>query len=87
MKGFVSGFPEPLDGFYDGPSVEPPVGLVLLRAWANEEPGVLSADEAIWPRVLTPDDGALASDIDVAVPPDNEVRGERTRGCGATDIP
>jgi hypothetical protein len=32
IKGFVSGFPEPLDGFCDGPFVEPPVGLVLLGA-------------------------------------------------------
>jgi hypothetical protein len=32
IKGFVSGFPEPLDGFCDGPSVKPSVGLVLLVA-------------------------------------------------------
>jgi hypothetical protein len=73
IRGFVSGFPVPLDGFYDGPSVEPPVGLVLLRAWADEAPGVLCTDEAIWPRVLTPDNGTLASGVDIAVPPDNEV--------------
>jgi hypothetical protein len=47
IRGFVSGFPEPLDGFCDGPSVEPPVGLELLRAWVDEAPRVLCADEAI----------------------------------------
>jgi hypothetical protein len=87
IRGFISDFPEPLDGFCDGPSAEPPVGLVLLIAWADEASGILCADEAIWPRVLTPDDGTLASDIDIAVPPDNEVRVKQTRGRGATDIP
>jgi hypothetical protein len=87
IKGLDSGFPEPLDGFCDGPSVEPPVGLVLLGAWADEAPGVLCTDEAILPRVLTPNNGALASDVDIAVPPVDEVRGDRTRGRGATDLP
>jgi hypothetical protein len=87
IKGLISSFPEPLDSFCDGPSVEPPVGLVLLGAWADEAPKVLCTDEAIWPRVLTPDDGALASDINVAILPDNKVRGEQTRGRGATDVP
>jgi hypothetical protein len=65
--------PEPPDGLCEGPSVEPAVGLVLLGAWTDGVPEVLCADEAIWPRVLTPDDGALASDADVAVPPVDKV--------------
>jgi hypothetical protein len=32
IRGLGSGFPEPPDDFYEGPSVEPPVGLVLLGA-------------------------------------------------------
>jgi hypothetical protein len=32
IRGFVSGFPKPLDGFCDGPSVETLIGLVLLGA-------------------------------------------------------
>jgi hypothetical protein len=75
-RGFISGFPEPLDGFCDGPSVEPPVSLVLLGAWADKAPRVLCADEAIWPRVLTPDGGALVSGINIVGPPINEVRGD-----------
>jgi hypothetical protein len=47
IKGLVFGFSKPLDGFCDGPSVEPPVGLVLLGAQADEAPEVLCADEAI----------------------------------------
>jgi hypothetical protein len=64
---------EPPDGFCEGPSVEPPVGLVLLGARADGAPEVLCADEVIWPRVLTLDDGALASDADVATPPVGKV--------------
>jgi hypothetical protein len=41
---------------------------VLLGAQADGVPEDLYADEAIWPRVLTPVDGALASDTDVVVP-------------------
>jgi hypothetical protein len=71
IKGLDSGFPEPLDGFCDGTSVEPPV----------------CDGPSVEPRVRTPDDGALASDVDVAVPPVDEVRGDRTRGRGTTDLP
>jgi hypothetical protein len=86
IRGLVPSFPEPLDGFCNGPSVEPPLGLELLGAWADEASGILCADEAIWPRVLTPDDGALVSGDDVIGPPANEVRGDRTHGRGATNI-
>jgi hypothetical protein len=40
-------------------------GEMLTRIWED-----LCADEAIWPRVLTPIDGALAFDANaVALPP------------------
>jgi hypothetical protein len=32
IRGFIPGFLKPLDGFYDGFSVKPPVGLELLGA-------------------------------------------------------
>jgi hypothetical protein len=60
---------------------------VLLGAWDDEAPEALCADEAIQPQVLTPDDGALASEVDVDVPPVDEVRGDRTHERGATDLP
>jgi hypothetical protein len=60
---------------------------VLLEAQANGAPEDLCADEAIWPQVLTPIDGALASDADVVAPPIDKVRADRTRGRGATDLP
>jgi hypothetical protein len=60
---------------------------VLLGARADGTPEVLCADEAIWPRVLTPDEGALALDADVAAPPVDKVQGDQTRGHGATDLP
>jgi hypothetical protein len=87
IRGLESSFPEPPDGFCEGPYVEPPIGLVLLGAWANGASEVLYADEVIWPQVLTPDDGALASDIDVAAPPVGKVRGDRTLGHGTTNLP
>jgi hypothetical protein len=36
IRGFAPGFPELLEGFYNGPSTEPLVGPELLRALANE---------------------------------------------------
>jgi hypothetical protein len=60
---------------------------VLLGAWVDGAPEDLCIDEAIWPRVLTPIDGALASDADVVAPPVGKVRGNWTRGRGATDLP
>jgi hypothetical protein len=47
IMGFTPGFPEPLDGFYDGPSGEPLVGPGLLGALADEASRVLLAIEAI----------------------------------------
>jgi hypothetical protein len=47
IRGFALGFPEPLEGFCDGPSVEPLVDLKLLGAWADEASRVLYAVEAI----------------------------------------
>jgi hypothetical protein len=32
IKGFAPGFLKPLEGFYDGPSIKPLVGLELLGA-------------------------------------------------------
>jgi hypothetical protein len=86
IMGLDSGFPEPPDGFCEGPSVEPPIGLVILGARADGTPEVLCADEAIWPQVLMPNNGALASDADVAASPIRKLRGDRTRGRGATDL-
>jgi hypothetical protein len=40
---------------------------------ADKAPKVLCAEEAIWPRVLMPDDDAPVSGVDVIGPPDNEV--------------
>jgi hypothetical protein len=45
--GLDSSLPEPPDGFCEGPSVEPPVGRVLLGARADGAPKDLYADEAI----------------------------------------
>jgi hypothetical protein len=87
IRGLDSSFPEPPDGFCESPSIEPSVGLVLLGARADGAPEVLCTDEAIWHRVLTPDDGTLALDADVAAPPVGKVRGDQTRGRGATDLP
>jgi hypothetical protein len=85
-RGLDPGLPEPLDGTCEGPSVEPPVGQVLLGAQADGAPKDLCTDEAIWPRVLTPVDGALTSDADVIAPPADRVRGDWARGRGATDL-
>jgi hypothetical protein len=86
IRGFAPDFPKPLEGFGGGPSVEPLVGPELLGAWADEASRVLCAIEAIYPWVLTPDDGALVSDVGVPNLPANEVRGDRARGCGATNV-
>jgi hypothetical protein len=40
---------------------------------ADKAPEVLCVEEAIWPRVLMPDDGALVLGVDVIGLPDNEV--------------
>jgi hypothetical protein len=87
IRGLDSGLPEPPDGLCEGPSIESPVGRVLLGAWADGAPEDLCANEAIWPRVLTPIDGALASDAVVVAPPVSRVRGDRTLGRGTTDLP
>jgi hypothetical protein len=47
IRGFTLGFPEPLNGFCDGPSSEPLVGPRLLGALADEASSVLLAIEAI----------------------------------------
>jgi hypothetical protein len=60
---------------------------VLLGARADGAPEVLCTDEVIWPRVITPIDDTLASDADVAAPPVGKVRGDRTHGHGATNLP
>jgi hypothetical protein len=39
IRGFAPGFPEPLEGFCDGPSIEPLVSPGLLGALANEASG------------------------------------------------
>jgi hypothetical protein len=80
IRGLVPGFPEPPEALGDGPSVEPLVGPELPRAWADE------ALEAVWPRVLTPDDGAPTSGVDATAPPPDEVRGDWARVLGATDV-
>jgi hypothetical protein len=49
MKGFTPIFPEPLEGFYDSPSMEPLAAPGLLEALANEASRVLFAVEVIWP--------------------------------------
>jgi hypothetical protein len=72
-RGLDPGKPEPPDGTCEGPSIEPPVSWVLLGAWADGASEDLCADEAIWPRVLTPVDSALASDTDAVAPPANRV--------------
>jgi hypothetical protein len=68
-RGLDPGKPKPPDSTCDGLSVEPPVGWVLLRAQADGATEDLCGDEAIWPRVLTPIDSALASDADAVTPP------------------
>jgi hypothetical protein len=67
-RGLEPGRPKTLDGACDGPTVEPPAGRVLLEALANRASKVLCATEASWPRVLTPVNGAPASDTDAAAP-------------------
>jgi hypothetical protein len=47
IRGLDSGLPEPPDGICEGPSVEPPVGRVLLEAQADGAPEDLYADKAI----------------------------------------
>jgi hypothetical protein len=49
VGGLDPGKPEPPDNTCDGPSVEPPVGRVLLGARADRASKDLCADEAIWP--------------------------------------
>jgi hypothetical protein len=80
IRGLDSGLPKPPDDICEGPSVEPPIGWVLPGARADGASEDLCADEAIWPRVLTPVDSALASDADIVAPPVGRVR-------GATDLP
>jgi hypothetical protein len=46
-RGFIPCFPKLLDGFFDGPFVEPLVSLELLGAWTNKASEVICADEAI----------------------------------------
>jgi hypothetical protein len=87
IRGLDSGLPEPPDDICEGSSVEPPVGWVLLGARADGAPEDLCVDEAIWPRVLTPVDGALASDVDAVAPPTARVQEDRARGRDATDLP
>jgi hypothetical protein len=70
-RGLDPGKPEPPDGTCDGPTVEPPVSRVLLGARADGASEDLCAAEAIWPWVLTPVDGALASDASAVAPPAN----------------
>jgi hypothetical protein len=67
-RGLDLGKPEPPDGTCYGPTVEPPVGQVLLGARADGASEDLCAAEAIWPWVLMPVDGALASNVDAAAP-------------------
>jgi hypothetical protein len=67
-RGLDPGRPEPPGGTSDGPTVEPPIGRVLLRAWVDGVSKDLCAAEASWPWVLTPVDGSLASDPDAAAP-------------------
>jgi hypothetical protein len=47
IRGFTPGFPEPLDDFYNGPSVEPLVGPGLLGALADEASWVFFTIKAI----------------------------------------
>jgi hypothetical protein len=68
-RGLDPGKPEPPDGTCDGPSVEPPIGRVLLGARVDGASEGLCVAEAIWPRVLMPIDGALASDDNAVAPP------------------
>jgi hypothetical protein len=67
-RGLDRGRPVPPGGACDGPTVEPPVGRVLLGALANGVAEDLCAAEASWPRVLTPVDSAPASDANAAAP-------------------
>jgi hypothetical protein len=76
IRGFTHDFPKPLEGFCDGSSIEPLVIPGLLEALAYEAPGVLFTVEVVWPRVLTPDDGALVSGVGIIDLPTNGVRGD-----------
>jgi hypothetical protein len=60
IRCFVPSFPKLPKGFCDGPSSEPLIGPELLGAWADDTSKVIAAVEDVWPRVLTPDDGAPA---------------------------
>jgi hypothetical protein len=73
IRGFAPDFPKLLEGFCDGPFVEPLVSPGLLGALADEATGVLFAVEAVWPRVLTPDDDVLVLGGGIADLPANEV--------------
>jgi hypothetical protein len=53
IRGLDSGLPEPPNDIYEGPSVEPPVGRVLLRAWANGAPEDLCSSTVPWPQTPT----------------------------------
>jgi hypothetical protein len=46
IRGFAPGFPEPLSGFCDGPSVEPLVGSGLRGALVDEASRALCAVKA-----------------------------------------
>jgi hypothetical protein len=86
IKGLVPGFLELTKALCDGPFVEPWIGPKLVRAWADEVPEVLCVIRAIWPQVLTPDDGAPASGVDATAPPTDEVCGDWACVLGATDV-
>jgi hypothetical protein len=73
IRGFAPGFPEPLEGFCDGPSAEPFASLGLLGALDDEASRVFFTIEVIYPRVLMPDDDVLASGGGVADFPTDEV--------------
>jgi hypothetical protein len=47
IRGLDFGLPEPPDGICEGPSVEHPIGRVLLGAQADGAPEDLCANEAI----------------------------------------
>jgi hypothetical protein len=86
IRGLVLGFPELPKALYDGPSVEPLIGPELPRAWADEVSKALCVTRVIWPRVLTPNDGAPASGVDATAPPTDELSGDLARVLGAANI-
>jgi hypothetical protein len=86
IRGLVPGFLEPPKALCDVPSVEPPAGLGLPRAWADKVFEVLYVIKATWPRVLTPNDAAPASGVDTVVPHADEVRSNRASVLGMADV-